>query len=181
MIRFDLGAWRSGSQCYALLLVIGVQDPYRDHIADLDELVGVFDERGPELADVDEPCAVWSKFDEHAKVSDADDEGREHGTRFEAFHRRDVASEWNRILEIAPIGERELQSAGDREQFGASDLPASSEFIRIDSQRGTFHWLFGNLGHADGSSCSSGGRLARCGSLDRLLEGWLDLGRLRIF
>jgi hypothetical protein len=75
MIRFDLGAWRSGGQCYALLLVIGVQDPYRDHIADLDELVGVFDERGPELADVDETCAVWSKFDENAKVSDADDEG----------------------------------------------------------------------------------------------------------
>jgi hypothetical protein len=75
MIRFDLGAWRSGGQCYALLLVIGVQDPYRDHIADLDELVGVFDERWPELADMDEPCAVWSQFDEHAKVGDADDEG----------------------------------------------------------------------------------------------------------
>jgi hypothetical protein len=75
MIRFDLGAWRSGSQCYALLLVIGVQDPYRDHIADLNELVCVFDERGPELADVDETCAVWSKFDENAKVSDTDDEG----------------------------------------------------------------------------------------------------------
>jgi hypothetical protein len=75
MIRFDLGAWRSGGQCYALLFVIGVDDPYRDHIADLDELVGVFDERGPELADVDESCAVWSKFDKDAKVSDADDQG----------------------------------------------------------------------------------------------------------
>ena len=75
MIGFDFGARGSGGQCYALLFFIGVKHPARDHIADLNELVGVFDERGPELADVDEPCAVWSKFDEHAKVSDADDQG----------------------------------------------------------------------------------------------------------
>ena len=74
-IGFDFGAWGSGGQCYTLLFVIGMKHPDRDHIADLNELVGVFDERGPELADVDEPCAVWSKFDEHAKVSDADDQG----------------------------------------------------------------------------------------------------------
>jgi hypothetical protein len=109
-----------------------VKDPDRDNIPDLDELVGVFDERRPELADVDQACAVWSKFDENAKVGDTDDQGREHGTRFESFHGRNVGSQWNWVLEVTPVGERKLKCPRDRKELRASDLPATSEFVRID-------------------------------------------------
>ena len=69
-----------------------MQDPNGDNIPDLHELVRILDERLTELADVNQSGAVGSEFDKHAKVSDADNQSRKHGSRFESIHGRNVAA-----------------------------------------------------------------------------------------
>lgn len=89
-----------------------MKHPNRNHIADLDKLMSVLDKRVTQLAYVDKPGAIGAEFNKDSKVGDTDDQGREHGARFEPIHRWDIASQRNRILKITAIGKRELQGSG---------------------------------------------------------------------
>jgi hypothetical protein len=92
-----------------------MKHPYGNNISNLDELMGVFDKRMPQLAYMDKPGAIGAEFDKHAKVGDADDQGREHGSGLKPIHRWNIASKWNWVLKITTIGKGELQGSGNRQ------------------------------------------------------------------
>jgi hypothetical protein len=90
-----------------------MKHPNRDDVTDLDILMSVFDEGVSKLTDVHKTGAIRPEFYEDPEVCDSDDQGREHGARFETVHRWHVASQRHWVLELATVGERKLQCFGD--------------------------------------------------------------------
>jgi hypothetical protein len=88
-----------------------MKHPHWNHIADLDELMGVFDKFRAKLADVNKTAAIRAEFDEDTEVRDADNQSGKHRARCQGFERRNGATQWNGILEITPVVEWELQRA----------------------------------------------------------------------
>jgi hypothetical protein len=85
-----------------------MENPNRNHIADLHELMGILDKRLPKLADVDKPSAIRPELNKHAEVCNADNQSREHRAGFELIHRRHVASKRDRVLKLSTVSKREL-------------------------------------------------------------------------